>query len=338
MGSSNNGDKSSAKVIETDLAAARRVLSTEADAITAMADSLDHSFSSAIDAILACSGRVIVSGLGKSGHIARKIAASLASTGTPAQHVHPSEASHGDLGMITSSDVVIMLSNSGENAELSDLIHHTRRVQIPLIGMSSRRESTLIKHSDIGLVLPPAPEACPMGMAPTTSSTMMLALGDAIAVSLMERRGFSKADYKELHPGGQLGKSLVRVGDIMHTLEDTPLVTGNVPVSDLISVLVSYRRGLVGILNDESELVGVFTDGDLGRNLDPGLFERHAHDVMTVSPKYIREDALAAEAMAMMQEKKIWAVFVVSHDQPQDKLPKPVGVLHVHDCLKAGFS
>ncbi|TNE42365.1 MAG: KpsF/GutQ family sugar-phosphate isomerase [Alphaproteobacteria bacterium] len=324
-------------LIEQDKSVGRRVLETEAEALSALGNALDSSFSAAIDALLGVKGRVIVSGLGKSGHIARKIAATLASTGTPAQHVHPSEASHGDLGMITRDDVVIMLSNSGENRELSDLIAHTRLYNIKLIGISSRLDSTLMKASDICLLLPEAPEACPMGMAPTTSSTMMLALGDALAVALMERRGFSKDDYRVLHPGGQLGKALIRIETIMHTGDKVPLVTGNVPMADLLGVLVAMRFGCVGITNDQGALIGIFTDGDLGRNISADLMNKTAFDVMTTNPKVITSDALVAEAIRMMEDKKVSCLFVMPPDDAATGAGRPVGIVHMHDCIGAGI-
>ncbi|TNE59632.1 MAG: KpsF/GutQ family sugar-phosphate isomerase [Alphaproteobacteria bacterium] len=322
---------------EQDKTVGRRVLETEAEALKALGNALDSSFSAAIDTLLNVKGRVIVSGLGKSGHIARKIAASLASTGTPAQHVHPSEASHGDLGMITRDDVVLMLSNSGENRELSDLIAHTRLHDIKLIGISSRLESTLMKASDVCLLLPEAPEACPMGMAPTTSSTMMLALGDALAVALMERRGFSKDDYRVLHPGGQLGKALIRIETIMHTGDEVPLIAGNVPMADLLSVLVGKRFGCVGITNDQGALIGVFTDGDLGRNIDADLMNKCAFDVMTTNPKVIASDALVAEAIRMMEDKKVSCLFVMPSGGATTGGNRPVGIVHMHDCIGAGI-
>jgi arabinose-5-phosphate isomerase len=319
-----------------DIKAGQRVLKTEADALVKLADSLNQDFSQAVSILMGVKGRVIVSGLGKSGHIARKITATLASTGTPAQHVHPSEASHGDLGMITRDDAVIMLSNSGENRELSDLIAHTRLVGIPLIAISSRPNSTLMEASDIGLLLPEAPEACPMGMAPTTSSTMMLALGDALGVALMERRGFSKDDYRVLHPGGKLGQSLVRVADVMHTGDSMPLVKGDVPMSEMLATLVEKRFGCVGVLDEAGGLVGIFTDGDLGRNLDSNLMNKSAYQVMTKTPKVIRDTALLAEAAAMMRDMRIWVLFVFRHLDERNA-PRPIGLIHVRDSLKAGF-
>lgn len=319
-----------------DVAAGQRVLTIETEALTKLAASLGEPFSAAIDACLNVRGRVIVSGLGKSGHIARKMAATFASTGTPSQHVHPSEASHGDLGMITRDDAVVMLSNSGENRELSDLIAHTRLMNIPLIAISSRMGSTLMQAADVRLLLPEAPEACPMGMAPTTSSTMMLALGDALAVALMERRGFSKDDYRVLHPGGKLGQSLVRVRDVMHTGDALPLVRGNVPMTDMLQVLVEKRFGCVGVLDDKGALVGIFTDGDLGRHLDDKLMSKSAHDVMTPAPKVIREGALLAEAAGMMSDKRIWVLFT-HQDEDAAEAKTPTGLVHVRDCMKAGF-
>lgn len=286
--------------------------------------------------MLGVKGRVIVSGLGKSGHIARKITATFASTGTPAQHVHPSEASHGDLGMITGDDAVVLLSNSGENRELSDLIAHTRLVGIPLIGISSKPQSTLITASDIGLILPDNPEACPMGKAPTTSSTMMLALGDAIGVALMERRGFGIENYRVLHPGGKLGQSLVRVSEVMHAGRSMPLVAGDGPMEDLIRVIVEKSFGCVGIVNESEDLIGIFTDGDLGRSLDNRLMDKTAFDVMTKTPKTIRATALVVEAVALMQKHNIMALFAGEPDGATGTI-KPVGIIHMHDCIKAGF-
>lgn len=302
-----------------------------------MAASLGTDFSEAVETLLAVKGRVIVSGLGKSGHIARKITASMASTGTPAQHVHPSEASHGDLGMITGNDAVIMLSNSGENRELSDLIAHTRLVGIPLIGISSKPQSTLIQSSDIGLILPDAPEACPMGKAPTTSSTMMLALGDALAVALMERRGFGIENYRVLHPGGKLGQSLVRVSEVMHAGNAMPLVSGDGPMEDLIRVIVEKSFGCVGIVSETENLIGIFTDGDLGRSLDDRLMDKTAFEVMTKTPKTIPATALVVEAVALMQKHNIMALFAGDPDAATGAI-KPVGIIHMHDCIKAGFN
>lgn len=319
------------------ITSARRVLELGAQALSDLAHLLGVDFLAAVQALADTKGRIIVSGIGKSGHIARKIAATFASTGAPAQFVHPSEASHGDLGMITNIDSVLMLSNSGENQELRDLIAHTRRFSIPLIGMSSQADSTLMEHSTVRLLLPPAQEACPMGLAPTTSTTLMLALGDALAVSLMERRGFSADDYRVLHPGGQLGKSLVRIQDIMHGQDELPLAGPQSPMSDVIKVMSEKGFGCAGIVDQEGGIVGIITDGDLRRHLGTDLLERAAGDVMTPNPKIIRASALAAEAVAYMNNS-VPPFLVVFVKNDHDTKNKPVGILHMHDCLKAGIA
>src|ERR1700742_1923360 len=283
-----------------DLAAARRVLSHATDAITALGESLNGDFSRAIDAILGVQGRVIVSGMGKSGHIARKIAATLASTGTPALFLHPAEASHGDLGMVTRADALLMLSNSGETAELADLITYAKRLSIPLIGVANNVESRLLQNSDIALLLPKAQEACPMGLAPTTSTTMMLALGDALAVALMERRGFSADQYRDFHPGGSLGKKLVRVSDIMHKGEELPLVVPEAPMRDVLMVMTSAKFGIAGyagVVDKKGALIGIISDGDLRRHMEHGLLDKRAADVMTQKPKTVAPEILASEAL-----------------------------------------
>jgi len=283
---------------------------------------------------------VIVSGMGKSGHIARKIAATFASTGTPAQFIHPGEASHGDLGMITSADVCLVLSNSGETPELADLIAHTRRFNIPLIGVARTANSTLLKAADVALVLPAAPEACPMGMAPTTSTTATLALGDALAVALMQRKGFSIDDYRQLHPGGQIGKSLLRVRDVKHSGAELPLIGRDAPMSDVLMAMTSRSFGCAGVIDADGVLLGIITDGDLRRHTINGdLLARTAHQVMTANPKTIHQDALAAEALGVMAGK-ITCLFVTA--QPAAAKPKPlgqqpIGIVHIHDCLRAGI-
>jgi arabinose-5-phosphate isomerase len=319
-----------------DLAAARRVLCHATDAITAIGESLNGEFSKAIDAILSVDGRVIVSGMGKSGHIARKIAATLASTGTPALFLHPAEASHGDLGMVTRADALLMLSNSGETAELADLITYAKRLSIPLIGMANNPDSRLLQASDVALLLPKAQEACPMGLAPTTSTTMMLALGDALAVALMERRGFSADQYRDFHPGGALGKKLIRVSDLMHA-DNLPLVKPATAMQDVLLTMTSAGFGTAGVVDDKGILLGVITDGDLRRHMARNLLDRAARDVMTARPKTIDSDMLAAEALTFMNEStpKVTCLFVV--DRAADAR-RPVGIVHVHDCLRAGLS
>jgi arabinose-5-phosphate isomerase len=263
--------------------------------------------------------------------VARKIAATLASTGTPALFVHPAEASHGDLGMITRDDVVLLLSNSGETAELADLIAYTRRFAIPLIGLAGRADSTLIRQSDIGLVLPPAPEACPVGLAPTTSTTMALALGDALAIALMEHRAFTPEDFRGLHPGGRLGARLATVAHLMHSGGEVPLVAPDAPMSEALLEMSRRGFGVVGVVDDAGALVGIVTDGDLRRNMD-GLLGKRVGEVMTHEPRTIRTTALASEALGVMNAGKITTLFAVAPETPD----RPVGILHVHDCLRAG--
>ncbi len=317
-----------------ELAAARRVLEIGARALLSMAETLDGAFVAALDVLGAVKGRVIVTGMGKSGHIARKIAATFASTGTPAQFIHPAEASHGDLGMITGADACLMLSNSGETPELGDIIAHTRRFGIPLIGIARNPDSTLLRAADVALVLPPAPEACPMGLAPTTSTTASLALGDALAVALMERKGFSADDFRLLHPGGQIGKSLLRVADIMHMGDGLPLAPLDMPMNEVLMVMTQQRFGCAGIIGPDGSLAGIITDGDLRRHTITGdLLKLTAAEVMTAKPKTIHQGALAVEALGLMAGK-ITCLFVTAQaaSQPQP----PIGIVHIHDCLRAG--
>src|SRR5690606_5264025 len=262
---------------------------------------LDGGFVAAVDRLAGVEGRVIVTGMGKSGHVARKIAATLASTGTPAFFVHPGEASHGDLGMITARDAVIALSNSGNTLELSDIITYAKRFGIPLVAVTARADSALAEAADVALILPGsaqgAPEACPMGLAPTTSTTLMLALGDALAVALLERKGFSHSDFQLLHPGGALGKRLLRVADLMHGAEALPLCGPDTVMSEAILVMTAGRFGCVGIVDDGRRLVGIITDGDLRRHMNQDIMARKAGDIMTARPRTIRASALAAEAV-----------------------------------------
>jgi arabinose-5-phosphate isomerase len=320
---------------DADLLAARRVLKLARDAMGALSDQLDEAFSEAVDILLGVSGRVVVSGMGKSGHVGRKIAATFSSTGTPAQFVHPGEASHGDLGALTRADALLMLSYSGDTAELFDLITFAKRNHIPLIGVAGNPESALITASDVGLVLPKAQEACPMGLAPTTSTTMMLALGDALAVALMERRGFSADQYRDFHPGGALGRALIRVSDIMHT-EGMPLVKPDIVMRDVLITMTAGRFGVAGVIDDRGVLVGIITDGDLRRHMERDLLDRMARDVMTASPKTVGPDLLAAEALAIMNDgtPRVTCLFVVD---PMAADHRPLGILHVHDCLRAGL-
>ena len=313
------------------LHAATHVLLAEGEALKMLADTLGNGFVDASQAIVGCKGRVIVTGMGKSGHIARKIAATLASTGTPAHFVHPGEASHGDLGMITADDVVIALSNSGEASELTDLIHYTRRFSIPLIAITSRAQSSLGSAADITLQLPPVPEVCPMGMAPTTSTTMMLALGDALAVSVMEIKGFTAEDYRNFHPGGKLGKTLLRVRDIMRKETDIPLVATTDAMTQVLVVMTQKSLGCAGVVNAAGTLIGIITDGDLRRHMQNDFLIRTAEEVMSKSPTTVAPGVLAAEALKILNEKARTQLFVVEDG-------KPVGVLHIHDLLRAGIA
>jgi arabinose-5-phosphate isomerase len=319
-----------------DLAAARRVLTSASEALTVLADTLDGDFTRAVGVMLAATGRIIVSGMGKSGHVARKTAATLSSTGTPAYFVHPAEASHGDMGAITRQDVLLLLSWGGETAELSDLITYAKRHRIPIIAIGANPDSTLIKAADVSLLLPRAPEACPMGLAPTTSTTMMLSLGDALAVALMERKGFSPDQYRDFHPGGSLGRALIRVADLMHSGGEIPLTREDASMRDVLLVMAERRFGCVGLVDAAGGLCGVITDGDLSRHINGDDFlARKASDIMTRNPKIAEPQQLAAEALAFMNENKITRLFVL---EPEDAGKKPVGILHIHDCLVAGIA
>ena len=319
-----------------DLDTARQVLALESEALTALAASLDDRFAQAVSLLAGASGRVVVSGMGKSGHVARKIAATLASTGTPALFVHPAEASHGDLGMIVAGDAVLALSNSGETPELADLVGHAKRFGLPLVGITGRPGSTLARAADVALVLPDAPEACPMGLAPTTSTTMQLALGDAIAVALLTRRGFTAADFRVFHPGGKLGARLSRVRDLMHGAAELPLAPPDTSMDAAIVAMTARRFGCLGVQGADGRLLGIITDGDLRRGLEAGggggLLTRSAAEIMTRAPRTVRPDTLAAEALHAMNTRAITTLFVV------DDEGRPVGILHIHDLLRAGVA
>ncbi len=312
------------------LALAENVLRQEAAALLQLADSLDDTLPRALDVLNAVSGRVIVTGMGKSGHIARKIAATLASTGTPSQFVHPGEASHGDLGMVTPKDAVLALSNSGETVELSDVINYTRRWHIPLVAITSVPVSALGSAADVTLALPKVTEAGSMGLAPTTSTTMMLALGDALAVALLERKGFSAENFKQFHPGGKLGQKLLRVVELMHVRAETPLVDEHADMSVAILEMTAKTFGCVGVTDQGGRLIGIITDGDLRRHMGKTMLEMRVGDVMTHAPLTIRPNALAAEALGIMNERSITSLFVME-DQ------RPIGIIRMHDCLRAGL-
>lgn len=314
---------------EQMLETARRVLRTEATAVAHLAENLPEDFAPAVSRILASKGRVIVSGIGKSGHIGRKIAATLASTGTPAQFVHPAEASHGDLGMVTRADICLLISNSGEAAELRDLVYHSQRFSIPLLAISSKPQSTLMKAADFRLTLPDLPEACSIGMAPTTSTTLTLALGDALAVALMEERHFLPEDFRVYHPGGRLGAQMSKVRDLMHTGDDLPVLDANSTMEDVVLTMTSKGGFGIAGLTEDGKLVGVITDGDLRRNLD-GLMQRRPMDVATRNPLTAPPEMLAPEVMALLNARKLNVLLVVGDDGV------PQGVLHIQDLLRAG--
>ena len=310
------------------VAIGRRVLSTEADALRTLADSLGEAFTRAVETMFNAKGRIVCTGMGKSGHVARKIAATLASTGAQAMFVHPAEASHGDLGMIGPDDVVLALSKSGEARELSDVIAYANRFSIPLIAMTAFEGSQLGRGGNIVLLLPDAPEATAEVNAPTTSTTLQIALGDALAVALLERRGFTASDFRVFHPGGKLGAMLRTVGDLMHGADELPLIGLAAPMPDALLVMSEKRFGAVGVVDDAGALAGLITDGDLRRHMD-GLLTHSAGEVMTQGPRTITPGALAAEALKIMNDRRITVLFVVEAGQP-------VGILHVHDLLRAG--
>jgi arabinose-5-phosphate isomerase len=317
------------------VASALRTLEAEAGGITALAadirDGLGRAFVAAVELIHGAKGRLIVTGMGKSGHIGRKIAATFASTGAPAFFVHPGEASHGDLGMITPDDLIMALSWSGETVELKDLIDYSRRFRIGLIGITANGESTLGKAADVALVLPQAREACPHNLAPTTSSLMQLALGDALAVALLESRGFTALDFRALHPGGRLGAQLQFVDQIMRSGTDVPLVKRGTRMADAIVEMSSKGVGCVGIIDEARRLVGIITDGDLRRHMRPDLLDARVDDIMTPGPKTVRPDQLASEALELLNSSKITALMVVDAGSP-------VGIVHFHDLLRAGVA
>jgi arabinose-5-phosphate isomerase len=315
------------------IGSALRSLETEGGGIDALAAAIRGSLGSAvvaaIDLIRAAQGRVIVTGMGKSGHIARKIASTFASTGTPALYVHPAEASHGDLGMIANNDVIIALSWSGETAELKNLTDYSRRFRIGLIAMTANAESTLGRTADVVLALPQAREACPHNLAPTTSSLMQLALGDALAIALLESRGFTAVDFGRLHPGGKLGALLKFVGDVMHTGDSVPLAPRGTAMSDALIEMTRKGFGCVGITEPDGRLVGIITDGDLRRHMRSDLLDQRVDEVMTPGPKTVRPDQLISETLELLNATKVTALFAV-------EAGKPIGIIHVHDLLRAG--
>ncbi len=318
--------------IELDRISAIKTIDSEIDTINHLKDSVKaENLTKALDFMQNSKGRIIITGMGKSGHIARKIAASLASTGTPSFFVHPAEASHGDLGMITEDDVVIAISNSGESRELIDILNYCKRFGIKLIAITKNAESSLGKAGDVVLELPNNGEACPLGLAPTSSTTATLVLGDILTVGMIERKGFSKEDFNDRHPGGKLGSILKRVSDLMHTGQEMPILDENSNMQAVLLEMTSKRLGCVGFVNQVGELTGILTDGDLRRCLSSKILEEKAIDLMTHNPKTISPNAMTAEALKIMHDKKITNLFVLEGK-------KPVGVIHIHDLLNNGVA
>ncbi len=314
-----------------DILSAKQTIDKEIEALRVMENELDENLSKTLDLLENTKGRVIVTGMGKSGHIARKIAATLASTGTPSFFVHPAEASHGDLGMLTDNDVILAISNGGESRELSDILVYSKRYGIPLIAMTKNPDSTLGKAGDILLKLPDYGEACPLGLAPTSSTTATLVLGDVLAVALMERKGFNRTDYKQRHPGGKLGAILQKVSDLMHKGDALPIVDEDTVMQEALLVMTSKMLGCVGVVDSLGNLTGIITDGDLRRWLSKDILNKKVSEVMTKNPKTIAPDVLAAEALRTMNTtgKGITQLFVLQEG-------KPIGIIHIHDCLRVG--
>jgi arabinose-5-phosphate isomerase len=311
---------------------AASVIRQEANSLELLAQSLDNSFNQAVEAILAITGRVAVTGMGKSGHIARKVAATLSSTGTPAFFIHPAEAGHGDLGMLApGQDLLIAYSNSGQTAELDTLLQYCARFRIQILGITKDPHSLLGRHADFLILLPDLLEACPLGCAPTTSTTMMLALGDALALSLLGARGFTLEDFHQYHPGGKLGSRLTSVEDLMHLGEEMPLASPQDSMTEALFVMTSKRLGCLGLV-DDGKLVGMITDGDLRRHMGPHLLKAKCAQIMTKNPTFFQPETMAAKALAIMQAKSITNAFVLSPEK------KPLGVIHIHDLLAAGVS
>ena len=317
------------------IASATRTLQLEAEGLSALkaalAGDLIDGFAEAVEILRSCRGRVIVTGMGKSGHVGLKVAATLSSTGSPAYFVHPSEASHGDLGMITRDDVILAFSWSGETVELGNIVSYSRRFAVPLIAVTSNAGSTLAEAAELVLALPQAKEACPHGLAPTTSTVMQLALGDCLAIALLETKGFTARDFKTLHPGGQLGARLKFVSDLMHKGDRLPLTDADAIMAEAIVVMTEKALGCLGVVDENGRLKGIITDGDLRRNMGNGLLDRRAQEIMTPAPKTVSPDLLASAALEVINSSSITALFVVEDG-------RPVGIIHIHDLLRAGVA
>ena len=316
-----------------DISSAKRTIDKEVETLRIMEDELGNNdnLSKALDLMQNTKGSVIVTGMGKSGHIGHKIAATLASTGTPAFFVHPGEASHGDLGMLTNDDVVLAISNGGESKELSDIIVYCKRYGIPLISMTKNPDSSLGRAGDVLLKLPDHGEACPLGLAPTSSTTATLVLGDILAVCLLERKGFSKLDYKQRHPGGKLGAILQKVSDLMHTGKEMPLINKDATMKEALLEMTAKMLGSVGIVETDGKLIGMITDGDLRRCMSDNILSKNVAEIMTKNPKTTTPDILASELLKILNENKITQMFVIDNGMP-------VGIIHIHDCFNAGVA
>ncbi len=312
------------------LISAKNTIQKEYNGVGELLNIIDDTFVSAVEAIAEAKGRIIITGIGKSGHIGKKIAATMASTGTPAFFVHPAEASHGDLGMFTNEDVVIAISKSGESKELSDIVTYCKRYNITLIAIAQKLESSLMKQANIRLLIPDMPEACPLGIAPTTSTTTTLVLGDALAMALLEKKHFSEEQFKLRHPGGKLGQNLIKVADLMHQSDAVPLVNVNVSLQNAVDEISKKKKGCVGIIDDEFNIIGIITDGDIRRHLANDFYSYKITDIMSSNPVVIPPEMLAVEATAIMNQMQITNMFVCNARHP-------VGILHIHDCLKAGI-
>lgn len=311
-----------------------RILKNEYEGLKALAGGLGQEFVTAVDLLLQLDGRVAVTGMGKSGHVARKVAATLASTGTPAYFIHPAEAIHGDLGMISVNDALLAYSNSGETEEMTGILGFCARHRVPVIGVTRNPASFLARQSTIALILPDLPEACPFGSAPTTSTTMMMALGDALSLCLLKAKGFTHDQFHQYHPGGSLGRKLLAVRDIMHTGKELPLVKPNADVPEVLYNITGKSLGCTGVVDPESgNLLGIITDGDLRRHMTSDFLSLTARDIMTANPVTIAPDTLVAQALGLMQSRSITAVFVVENGNGRI----PAGLVHVHDCLRAGI-
>ena len=306
---------------------AKRVLKVEIASARTLDNSFNDSLYNIIGVLFKTKGRVIVTGIGKSGHIANKIAATLSSTGTPSQFVHPSEASHGDLGNITKKDCILAFSNSGQSQELNDIINYAKRFNVPLLSVSSNKNSTLSKKSDYALIFKKPTEACPLNLAPTSSTTMTLIIGDVIAITLLKMRGFKKSNFSNFHPGGNLGKDLVKISEIMHGKLELPLVKENDLMSKALIVMTKKSFGCVGVLNKNKNLIGIITDGDLRRSMNASIVNKKAKFIMTSKPKMVSKSILVAEALNIMNTKKITSLFICEKT-------KPIGIIHIHDLLR----